>query len=1176
MQFTGQQQTAIFTTDTNLILTAGAGSGKTRVLVERFMTLLATHQDWPLTSIVAITFTEKAAREMRDRIRQAITQRLASSQDDIDLWQDHAAALDSARIGTIHSLCAQLLRANPVEAQLDPGFQVLDEVEAALLRREAVEIGLENFLQTPDAQLFFEYDVLTVQRTLYDFTNQSLADQFNDTLAANLPLDEHWQRLWQQDSQAMLQTIRDDADLHYHLHWIDSLAIRPTTDKLWAYWDLVIAHRDALRNDDPASVVDALDELATIKINVGSAKNWGDKTLLQDARNELRIIRERCKTYRAQCLPQPNELDNHAAQLLQWWNTAIQFVATAYRELKAEQNSLDFDDLENRTVHLLEQHPTVAARYVQGEFNHIMVDEFQDTNDIQRRIIYAICGIDLIHHTAPPGRLFVVGDPKQSIYAFRGADVSVFDRVRREIVSTGGQMLALSTSFRSHARLIAMFNAVFSQVLQPASGPMAHFHVNYEPMMHHRPSETDHQTPLSLLILQRPQDDTRQFFTEDLRRWEATALAEQLQAMIAAETPVWDKETSVYRPIEYGDIALLFQSMNHTPIYENVFQQFGLPYLTIAGKGYFERQEVWDVMNLLAALHNPADDLALASILRSPMFGLSDDALFALRLRRQPDTKALLPLWEAFMINTPTEDWPLIPDDDLSPLAFARSTLTTLQNLVGRVTIAELLEAALEATAFEATLTALPAGNQRRANINKLLDVARRSRRVSLGDFNAYLRDMIATEPREGEAPLETESAISLMSVHKSKGLEFPVVVLADCSWNRRADSSWLLLDPLVGPTCKLRDSDDQPFAYQLARKYAAERDLAERRRLFYVAATRAQDYLIISGQHSKSETNAWLDQLRRALHLPTTGVLEHTPTNYHEYEWGHLALSIPNPPADLYQWRESSPHTTLWDSPPTPVTDRPTILSLLQPIQTRTPGDRWHINATDLEKLGRIPYAAPPTQARADFQRAILRDMPGPIRPITHTTSNEPLLAYTVGQIVHRALRVGLLPSRKHLDVQQSLSDYAWELGITTARLQHRAVERAYALLEQYETSTVSRTLDAATEVYREIEFVLDYGKYIIHGVIDTLFKFDGHWHVLDYKTSRISGNYLPEFSRRYHYQMGAYAAAVEQQTSHTPLVSLHYLHPNRTYQLPESDWRAAIASLSAELDTTLQDSSE
>ncbi|MBI5931844.1 MAG: UvrD-helicase domain-containing protein [Chloroflexi bacterium] len=1186
MQLTPEQQQAIEITHKNLVVVAGAGSGKTFVLVQRFMHLLDQNPAWSLPSIVAITFTEKAAREMRDRVRQEISQRAIHNAQQ---WRTHEAHLDSARIGTVHSLCAQILRANAVEANLDPEFEVLDEINTAILLDEAIDQTLADLVQTPARALLVEYGVQAVRASLHDLVASSQSEHLIEQLANQTAdtLMKKWQTAWEINAHRIVEALRNDGNFWDCLYWPMNIpdSEKPRGDKLWAVWEDVLSYRQTLKNGTHLEVKAAIEAMSkAIVLNVGSDKNWQGR--LQQSKEMLRTLREDyLKSYKDQFLPPPADLDRTLADLLLHWGEATAMVEKRFRDLKNQQGVLDFNDLESMTARLLSQYPPVARRYVK-EFNHVMVDEFQDTNPMQRQIIYHLCGIGA--KNAPAGKLFVVGDPKQSIYAFRGADVSVFRQVSDEIIQSGGQQVQLSTSFRSHHNLIGCINELFSKLLKIESGLASGYMVDYTPMNASRPShQPTHQAPVTVVLLPKTGKNGSGLDMEETRRWEADMLATQIEQWVEQKLSIWDKKSDTYRPLEFGDIAMLFQSLSNSPLYEEAFQAHGLPYLTVAGKGYYNRQEVWDVMNLLRALHNPADDLSLAAALRSPLFGLSDEALLTLRLRRHGDN--LLHLWDALAQDANRSvwesDWLPIPAEDIAAVEFARQVLTSLRTLAGRVTIAELIEHVLERTGFEAILTGLPNGEKRRANVQKLLTVAAKSQRVSLGEFNTYLRDMVEAEAREGEATLEPQNAITLMTVHASKGLEFPVVVLADCSWKRQSDKPRIWVDPEAGPACRLVADSNEPtdqadkegFAYQLAQQYADAREVAERKRVLYVAATRAQDILVISGHETSSTSQDWLNQLQGILEID-----RFAPSDQPQpltYRWGTLNLNRPATPPASHTLIPRRTLSTQWEAiekglSPTPAplptefalaTADTTRLGQLSPVR--------HISATQLERLGRAKYEKPEDVARRGFRQTLLRDLPAPIWPVGQFSSTTGVPAYVIGDIVHRALRVGLLPrdlSPEH--VQAALESYAWERYATNQQVLDNAVRRAQNLLTQFEASDLHQMLQNCTEVYREIEFVYDRGAHIIHGIIDVLYRHEEQWYVLDFKTSEVKLWYVAEHGKRYAYQMGAYAEAVEQQIGITPQVQVYYLHPGILWKMPESLWRNAMVSLNEDIEKALQ----
>ena len=280
-----------------------------------------------------------------------------------------------------------------------------------------------------------------------------------------------------------------------------------------------------------------------------------------------------------------------------------------------------FDDLERLAASVL-QHPSVRERYRDSEFKHLLVDEFQDTNREQWQIISALAKLE------DGGSLFLVGDPKQSIYQFRGADVSVFNHVLNDISAMEtGQKLPLSESFRSHRKLVEQFNALFRQIFASEENRLAaEFQVEFGNEM----TAFRHNSPAGaaieclLLDTERPESDQqparrRKYPADDMRRWEAAELADRIKSAVAERRQVFDRELGGCRDIDFGDIAILFQSMNKVGIYEDVFKSLDIPFLTVAGRGYYDRQEVWDMLDLLRCLHNPADNLSLASV-----FALAD------------------------------------------------------------------------------------------------------------------------------------------------------------------------------------------------------------------------------------------------------------------------------------------------------------------------------------------------------------------------------------------------------------------------------------------------------------------------------------------------------------------------------------------------------------------------
>ncbi|MBZ0279956.1 MAG: UvrD-helicase domain-containing protein [Anaerolineae bacterium] len=1164
MERTEAQRIAIEQHDQNLIVVAGAGSGKTYVLVERYLGLLDANRDWPLNALVAITFTKKAAQEMRDRVRQALEKRYATALDSVerDLWAGRIAAMQSARIDTIHGLCASILRANAAEADVDPQFEVLDEIQAYSFLDDTIDGVLQAVVteNDPAVRLLTEYEVSAVRQALIDFAMVNVPD-----IAADLM--QFWRKQWEKIAKDAVSRLIEQSDFQAAAHW--SPGVWPNDDdKLMAIWKGCRESLDVLqrRQDNLDLCLEALQTLVTtIKLTGGSAKNWGDKETLDVAKNALRTIREFASATQILIGETPGERDEQAAELLPLWVSLIRRAQMAYQQAKAAASYLDFDDLEHKTCKLLAEYPAAQARYQDAEFKHLLVDEFQDTNSAQWEIVRGLADLN------QAGSLFVVGDPKQSIYAFRGADVSVFDHVRGKILEAGGGAVALARSFRTHHSLVESFNSVFQQILlRDLGSPVRDYEVELgEPMQATREAAPSESLPLEFLFIRRDGLDEEDDDAETRRRWEAYEIAQRLRHIVENEKrAIYDKKLQGHREIGFGDITLLFQSTSHITVYEDVFKAAGLPFVTIAGRGYYSRQEVWDLLNLLTALHNPADNLSLATTLRSPLFGLSDDALLALRVRRDVEGKRLL-LWDAL------DDTENVPEAEIPKIIFARECLRKLHRRAGRVTISELLHAALDQTGYLATLTGLPDGARRRGNVEKLLDKAEISGQVTLGAFSQYLRDLSSREVREGEALTEADEAVKLMTVHASKGLEFPLVVLADVGWSRnRRETAPVILDPAYGLACRVYDPIEDKtvgtYAYQQAAHLQEMRELAERKRLLYVAMTRAQDYVLISGQlplkDGKWKANTWLGWLWTALDFDSEPF--ESGLNIRHYDWGQAAISIPTqmPSDEAFILSEMGKNTIGWDQEAVregrPLPGETVAPLLVQSVQVERGKRARHLTATQIADLGTAPYV-PHFAGR--FRRSVLHEAPEFIEQISQREP-EQVSRRIIGEIVHRVLGIW-----NFVVTDASLRAYAWEQGVVDDGRQKFAVQEARKLLHLTLNSSLYELIESAQQVFRELPFIYKTDKRIIHGVLDVLLqREDGSWVVVDYKTSYVEGgqrdrNLVIEHARRYHLQVGVYAAAVRAQLNETviPDVYIHYIRYGQTVLVPTDDWMYALAQL-------------
>ncbi len=1188
---TAAQEIAIHEHRQNLIVVAGAGSGKTYVLVERYLALLDANPTWSLNALVAITFTKKAAQEMRDRVRLALEKRYREAVDSSqrDIWAGRIGDMDSARIDTVHGLCASILRANAAEAGVDPGFEVLDEVEARVLLDDVVEGVLQAVVHEndPAIRLLTEYEIYAVTRTLLEFIAVDLAP-----LPRNLR--QTWQKQWEYQAAHVLDALTLVTYPVLVRHWHPE-PDWPREDKLFGMWERCWLNFDQLNRSKTSDedgiplMLDALKGLVSdIKLNVGAASAWGGKERLQDLKAELKAIREAAAAALKQIGDPPGEADDKAEELLPLWVSLIHRAQTAYWKAKQDDSLLDFDDLERLTRQLLQKYPAVQARYRANEFKHILVDEFQDTNAAQWDIVRGLADINR------SGSVFVVGDPKQSIYRFRGADVSVFDQVRGRILDAGGQDVALARSFRTHQRLVECFNHLFEQILvKDAASPVVDYEVVLgEPMEAERHEAPTSEPPLEFLLISKEgltDDDDDSM--ESRRRWEAYEIAQRLRHIKEHEQRlIYDKQHKIHRPIDYGDMAILFQSTSNINLYEDVFKAAQLPFVTVAGRGYYSRQEVWDLLNLLTALHNPADQLALATALRSPLFGLSDDALLAMRMVRdeQGERAGLWDVLDAALI-------PHLPEDEIERVQFARDCLYQLRGIAGRVTIAVLLREILDLTGYLAVLTGLPDGARRRGNVEKLLEKAESSGQVTLGVFSHSLRDLTTREVREGEALVDGAQSVTLMTVHASKGLEYPLVVLVDAGWTRGGgDGAVVMLDPHYGLTCKVYDAQQDKlvggFAYGQAEQLQKLRDVAERKRLLYVAATRAQDYLLVSGQMPSQgkdgvvKADNWLGWLWGALNFDSQSFGVGTSL-IDGYGWGQVRVTIPEQmPSDDQLTALGDDDQTAWEHS---AIQRGEYLPgeahapvLLAKVPVRRDAIVRHLTATQIADLGAAKVVPEPPFYRQRFRRQVMHDAPTVIEQVS-TRRGEDVSGRIIGEMVHKVLGWPSSQSGTR-GLDSILQSYAWELGVVNPGQQKYAVQEALKLLERTHNSQVFAWMEKAKVVYRELPFVYRTDRRIIHGILDVLLqRDDGSWVVVDYKTSYVDGyaaarhaKLVIEHAQRYHLQVGVYAAAVREQLGDViPEVYIYYIRYGQTVRIQAVEWQTALEKLEDTIGDLLTD---
>lgn len=1042
----GAQITAVTERHRDVVVIAGAGSGKTRTLAARYTCLL--DDGLPPRSLIAITFTEKAAREMRNRIRQTISawRRGDCPEQDQQRWQTIEADIDTARIGTIHSLCANLLRAHPAEAEIDPLFQVLDEGLAATLQAQVVEDTLSWAIDQIELKpLFAAFDT----RALAEILSKLLVHRL-ETAAAGAQSDPL--SLWNEAimrvtvrfarSSPIQTAIEDLRRLRASESLVDDAGdkLAGQVQGLLSQWSIV--EETIARH----SAIDIAMALYDLRHNHCDGRSGKKSSLAKDAVRTIREAYDRTLQPwlggRGKDDPRPDPaVERRAADLATLMRILFDHADSAYREAKDIRQALDFDDLEWGALRLLRD-AGIRARW-QRQTAAILVDEFQDTNERQRCIVEALAGIN----EGNAGRLFVVGDAKQSIYRFRGADVTVFRQLDHDIRGRGGLAVNLDLTFRAHKALVGALNGLLGEMMGETDCQDKPFAVPFVKLNAHR---------------QESRETVSAPYVEFLCGLGSSALEGRTAAarlLVQRLREMRDQEE-----IDWGDVALLFRASTGFPDYEAALEAAGIPFATVAGRGFYDRPEIRDLLNILTALADPWNDLAMAGLLRSPAFGLTDVALYQLRWPMTTSGSAgPMPFRTALH-----GDLSQLSTRDRQLATRARDIVDHLSGLVDRVSVAELLKQVLDQTMYPGILAAANPGARLQRNVDKLLADAHASGLVRVTEFLEYVETLRESGAREGEAPSEAGGAVQLLTVHKAKGLEFPVVVIADATRVRPGSFDRVLLSPDLGMVLTTSRDEPSSLAFRLVKAVDKEQSEAEDLRLLYVAATRAREKLIVCGHHTGREPDAWMSKLLQAANIELSALIEQpghwitTTLAESGQEVRGMAAALSDMDANILPETENHRAPT----------------SRLKPLYS--PPDSGSLEEID---------------DSTDTAR----------RPTTRVTRHrEHYDGTVVGKLVHEALQRWRFPGDPGLD--GLLMAASAKAGLVDPSDIKRHIDQAIELLQRLRRDPRWTELDQAPRQH-EVPYTLYLGDKVSSGTIDLLYRSADHrWHVIDFKTDTLS----------------------------------------------------------------------
>jgi ATP-dependent helicase/nuclease subunit A len=1027
-----EQRAAIEATGV-VFVSAGAGTGKTRVIVERFVRAVCD-RGLPVDSILVITYTERAAGELRARIRA----RLAEAGR-----PELARELDGAWVSTIHGFCHRLLKTHPFAAGVDPGFRVLDESQGRVLRSESFQRALTEFCREGDPgrlHLLATYESSRLRRMI--------TDVYETLRAAGRPLE-----LPSAGPSVLEERV---AGLRRAAH----TALVETEGVTEAEPGRAQLSR-ALQVLDQSPPPDALLDLR------GFAPTGRGKRLFADF-EEARTAVQRAA------------LDELAARDRDLLQVLLVEFASAYSQAKARESALDFEDLQLLARDLLARDERIREQE-RWRFRSIMVDEFQDTNRLQCELVDLLAGDEL----------FFVGDEFQSIYSFRHADVEVF----RERRAQAREVLPLTRNYRARPEVLSAINHLFS----------ADFGEEFQPLeAGGRFAEPGFGPPVELLVT-----DKAGYVEAGVpwRRAEARHIARRVRSLVDAGEALPD------------EIVLLFAAGTDAETYEEELRKQGLPTYRATGRGYFGQQQVVDLLAYLRLLHNRYDDEALVSVLASPFVGVSNDALVL--LRRSAGRR---PLFCGLERQLPGG----LSERDQRLFQAFRQRYDRLVGLMPRLSLERLCEEIVSRHDYDLAVLARWDGKRRYANLRKLGRLARSYEELRGPDvegFVRFVREQAALGAPEHDAVAieEGAGAVRLLTIHAAKGLEFKVVVVADAGRDRAfpsADEILCLPDGRLGfrvadPTTGKRRP---ALGYEDVQEAEREAKEAERRRLYYVAMTRAVDRLIVSGAIDPARSADATTPIGWVLGQLGTDVVEQAidgPVEI-EREGARLLVRVDRfaPEETRANLVPAEDQLALFDSAEEKVFQEAPRLPELPPLPV-PPSHR----------IRRLSYSALALFERCSY-RFYAERLAG-LRPVDGS-AGEPgeggLAATEIGDAVHYLLE-HVAPASPRAPDPDAIAE---AVRIRYPEATDEEVDRIGSLATAFTQSELAARLASCTGAAPERPFAFEHDSVLLHGRLDVLHRENGRALVVDYKTNQLEGESPDEIVERdYRLQRLVYALA-------------------------------------------------
>ena len=1136
MRYTPNQKKA-HDINRHISVTAGAGSGKTEVLANRYLKILL-ESDVSVHQVVAITFTEKAAAELKARVLKKIAEKTASSAGDNSLQaklETIREEFTTAPISTIHAFCARILREYPVKG-IGSRFDVLQGADQWMVLRNTVDSTLRSIANRPREdetreklgsllRMFGRRKLeeilakLLSQRDVIDRLEKSLYRESDNQILAE------WEEFLEAERE---RNVRERFPINQWLKSLNAVLEIANGKNAPKVRNLTIQLQRTKNTSDSLPILSKLPPLILTRSGDIAKQNLlGRGTDTASVEADIRFLTEAAERFRA--FPSLTDDDSSLIRATNPLLAIYDQIRDQYDSYKRQHGVLDFEDLQIEVRNLL-QDASIRGRLAR-QYRYIMMDEYQDTNGLQYSIIKPLVS------DFESGNLFIVGDRKQSIYGFRGGDVRVFrqtltamaerqsditddfvwetETIQTQVSEKQGD-IHLPEAFRFLRNLVGFVNLIFERTM--GNGTENEFEVVYEPLIMGRKNEAPGDVELLVGRESAPQEN-------DL-------IAARIRHLIQSKQLVSDRDTEEQRPMRYGDIAILIRSRTRLPEIESALLQARIPYLVGSGIGFYQRQEIYDICNYLQFMEDPTskNDAALIGILRGPFFSISDVELFEISQRSEQESfwkkvkSYVAASRESAMIGAipgRKPDFEVQSEAKASDLlTYACETLEKHLKICRRLPIATLIRQIVNDTGMIGTLSVGLSGGQRWANYEKLLAIARefdKSEFAELSGFIERLNLLIEEEDREGQAAVEpSENVVQVMTIHAAKGLEFPVVILPYLNRKFRFDQEPFVDEELgIGfspANPEKNDEDSYPSIAKVIKSRQKQKTVAEEKRLFYVAATRARDRLILSGSidlSGKPHRNCWFAWLFNALNLveaPSESQIEFPVTIEALTDDSRTAVSLDLPIRIFHSIEEMNlPVDT--PRPALPPVDFPEVQ--IKPVDNAPSGE--NLSVPQLQS-----YIRCPTKFYLKHRLAL---------PDTN------VLLPQEGDSDSRdfAIRRVLARLRTAADCKRDLSKL---IDSATKSVSDDLAEDDVALhVKHVLDSELGNQMLAAGESYCEREIHALLGDHIIHGVVDRLFKnSEGLWQIVNYATDQFEPSEIETWMDFYRPQVELHAMLVHR----------------------------------------------